>query len=758
MSRTAPIASLDESEPSASKTAGPVSSISLRPRSNRYIAEPGQTLNRDITAIDHQSQNLAASTSSFEAARSSPESMTRQHPALFPPESLSSHKNENTSRPSTTAEAVLDICLCQPDPKIPRPRNAFILYRQHHQQNIILQHRGLSNPEISKIAGQLWQAEPEEVKNTWKAFAEEEKARHAQQYPDYRFQPRHKNKIAPSSVQGEKARCPKCGGRSIVAKSLAFTPSLLHSKPNDCITYSPTLPAPQNSVFSSSHKLLGATSNSIASSNQRDSQVGTTGSPMARKFSDTAIEISDSKRRRYESYRAAIPARRSEVTHPANSNDQNTLSSNVMNLIPRVSDMKRASLPTSPEAKMSARHISTCHSTASSPPLTPHTTGPITGLPASMLPSGSGRNGLHSYPVTPITVHNHLSPRPLSPQAYHNSESLRLAPLLSPAAGEHRRSIEAMIMSIPVIGKLGQLRRIAPPIKEPSLGSPPYRIRGSIIAIEGDETCAAEAMLEQLEIALRRNDEFDIRTLPGPRAPGEHCKLKDYIDVVSVWHDETKKITDFITGVDYTRVEEIRVKDSVSDFSSMREQSNLSSADKLANRHIGDGGLSADARGDFYNAPFERHSCDHHSEEKTEAVAKTECEARRRSDVERLASKIPLLLIGNYILHGSNAWSTALPINDVYSPADHWAWTATLWRGVVGADLTVYVRTTDKERDEPMSANGARTHAAEKKVEIKDDVGAILVRREYGKVDDGAVRRVAFEIGELVRMQAGKQS
>jgi hypothetical protein len=112
--------------------------------------------------------------------------------------------------------------------------------------------------------------------------------------------------------------------------------------------------------------------------------------------------------------------------------------------------------------------------------------------------------------------------------------------------------------------------------------------------------------------------------------------------------------------------------------------------------------------------------------------------------------------VSNYILHGSNAWSSALPINDVYSPADHWTWTATLWRGIAGADLTVYVRSVDKEREEPISAGGAGSSPMEKNVEMKDDVGAILVKRENGKVEDGAVRRVAFEVGEWVRTQAGK--
>jgi hypothetical protein len=49
---------------------------------------------------------------------------------------------------------------------------AFILYRQRHQTEILAQHPGLPNPEVSKIAGELWKAEPESVKNEWKHLAE----------------------------------------------------------------------------------------------------------------------------------------------------------------------------------------------------------------------------------------------------------------------------------------------------------------------------------------------------------------------------------------------------------------------------------------------------------------------------------------------------------------------------------------------------------------------------------------------------------
>ncbi|RMZ77559.1 hypothetical protein DV737_g4293, partial [Chaetothyriales sp. CBS 132003] len=63
-------------------------------------------------------------------------------------------------------------CLCQPEPKIPRPRNAFILYRQHQQATVVRQYPGLPNPEISKIIGEQWSKLSEDQKQRWKALAE----------------------------------------------------------------------------------------------------------------------------------------------------------------------------------------------------------------------------------------------------------------------------------------------------------------------------------------------------------------------------------------------------------------------------------------------------------------------------------------------------------------------------------------------------------------------------------------------------------
>ena len=386
---------------------------------------------------------------------------------------------------------------------------------------------------------------------------------------------------------------------------------------------------------------------------------------------------------------------------------------------------------------------------------------PIMGPPHSRVSSISGRNPLHTYPATPTSAHHHGLPYTTvsaSARPRSDSESLGLAPLLSPAAGDHSSSMAAMIMTIPVIGKLGQLRRIAPPIKTPAPDTPAYRVRGSIIAVEGDDRNASDAMLAQLETYLRRNDEFDVRVLTGPRDPKTDPTLKDYLDMVSEWHVETKKMIDFVTGVEYQKADELRARETAAE---RETSSKADTAGEPMETDLEEGEVVENEKdGEKSSQPTEQEQ--ELEKKKEEMAAAVEREARRQSAAAENSAKIPLLLVSSYILSASNAWSSALPIEDVYSPADHWAWSATLWRGIIGADLTVYVRNIDREREEPMSAGpNSGPSPMEKKVEMKDDVGALLVKREGGKVEDGAVRRVAFEVGEWVRtqsLQSGKRS
>ena len=88
------------------------------------------------------------------------------------------------------------------------------------------------------MIGEKWREQPEELKNRWKRLAEEEKARHQRQYPDYRYQPRRGGKNAggnshkPASGRDEDpSRCAKCGGRYIATPRTPSTPFIAAPPP-----------------------------------------------------------------------------------------------------------------------------------------------------------------------------------------------------------------------------------------------------------------------------------------------------------------------------------------------------------------------------------------------------------------------------------------------------------------------------------------------------------------------------------------------
>ncbi|KAK5087060.1 hypothetical protein LTR05_004231 [Lithohypha guttulata] len=74
--------------------------------------------------------------------------------------------------------------------KIPRPPNAFILYRQHFHPSFKQHNKNMHNNDISKELGKRWKAEPEHVKAKYKKLAQELKAKHAVQHPNYQYAPR----------------------------------------------------------------------------------------------------------------------------------------------------------------------------------------------------------------------------------------------------------------------------------------------------------------------------------------------------------------------------------------------------------------------------------------------------------------------------------------------------------------------------------------------------------------------------------------
>lgn len=67
------------------------------------------------------------------------------------------------------------------------------------------------------------------------------------------------------------------------------------------------------------------------------------------------------------------------------------------------------------------------------------------------------------------------------------------------------------------------------------------------------------------------------------------------------------------------------------------------------------------------------------------------------------STKIPIALVPHYQLTTVDACSIAFPVTDSYDVLTHWRWHATIWRGCVGPDISVVIKSTPEQQDEETS-------------------------------------------------------
>ncbi|EJD07857.1 HMG-box, partial [Fomitiporia mediterranea MF3/22] len=71
---------------------------------------------------------------------------------------------------------------------IPRPRNAFILFRSHALARGMV--KNIQQNEASREIARIWKSADEGTRKRFEAQAEEEKRIHKLKYPGYRYAPR----------------------------------------------------------------------------------------------------------------------------------------------------------------------------------------------------------------------------------------------------------------------------------------------------------------------------------------------------------------------------------------------------------------------------------------------------------------------------------------------------------------------------------------------------------------------------------------
>ena len=77
-------------------------------------------------------------------------------------------------------------------PHVPRPRNAFIIFRSHYYMRAKATQTGINQNSLSCAAASAWKALSDEEKRPYRRQAEEEKLIHYRKHPNYVYTPVNK--------------------------------------------------------------------------------------------------------------------------------------------------------------------------------------------------------------------------------------------------------------------------------------------------------------------------------------------------------------------------------------------------------------------------------------------------------------------------------------------------------------------------------------------------------------------------------------
>lgn len=643
---------------------------------------------------------------------------------------------------------------------------------------MVLKYPGLANPEISKIIGELWREETEEVKNYWKRLAEEEKARHQRQYPQYKYQPRRGGKGGPSarppSASGEDpGRCPKCQGRYIATPRTPSTPFMAGSHHGHPLGPSAMQPFIANNPrvieqVQQHHRPLidmglpqhGGDPRRVPYYPQHQEQLRT----IEENYDGLPPHMSK-RRTQHEDYEVMSPAeaKRRRVNDRGRSPDHSLhISQHPQHIQQSISSPINYAAHNPGTRRTSSVGSSAYTGTPGTSTFGP---GPMVPLPRPRMPTGpSGLQQDTTMMAPPPRPTRQFSTGAPPQSAGHTSrnnstydESLTLAPLQIPtsptqasdASGartlsgggatglgimnqqglsrdSQARGIEAMVMSIPYMNKLDVLRKISPPLGPPAPGSPSVETRGPVIAIEGASAALMREVMPVIEKALRQSDE---------------CETK-------IWTDSSSEKQKDVSG---PRSSERKGDGEDAEMSGTRHNDKDSTESRTGSLSSGSAGSSTtkkDASGtigwgshatgtfNYLQTIMEWHS-------KSAEIIK-HITTKRSTPGSSSKPLLPVALIPDgFSLTLSDKFASTVAITDPYSPVDHWQWMATLWRGIVGPDLVVYIRASTSEE---LARSGSSA------VEYRAP-GIMIVRvdAEKGTVDEKTERRLAFELMEWVR-------
>jgi hypothetical protein len=294
------------------------------------------------------------------------------------------------------------------------------------------------------------------------------------------------------------------------------------------------------------------------------------------------------------------------------------------------------------------------------------------------------------------------------------------------------QSVDEIIMSMPFEAKLAILRKIAPP-RALNKRTP----RGPLIAIEGDNAEAVERLAKWLSETLRKDSELSVKLIDSPdiALKGNRDEaMAEYHVLVAHWLGKSKTtMTDLeydVAGTPDTakanKMDTSAVNTPTPASSSREVDENYDDEDNTPTKHSSNNTMQIDSANPTAAS----------SPKKTNSITDT-MDVDKTTGTTAKPTVKPIAILPLFSLHASNTFACRIPLIDTYAPNDHWSWNATQWRGVIGADLTIYLKDGEEKG---------------KMVEQSEEERLFVVRRGAdADVDGSTLRRVGFEVGEWVR-------
>ncbi|KAF4126409.1 hypothetical protein GMORB2_0145 [Geosmithia morbida] len=505
----------------------------------------------------------------------------------------------------------------------------FILYRTRMAAQATAENPALSNPQISKILGDRWAKETDEVKAQWKRLAEEESKRHRQQYPDYRFQPKRRGSKASQASRlndDDSERCPRQRSDSIPDSSALLPPHQQQpgrgivrtaSELDDLDMASPELKRRRLTTVAEGHPGIHPIQTWASAHDPRHHQHQHHNhpqgySPAAR--TPTSAGFDAQSRGGYPPMGTALPGPGVVARQPS---------------VPR--PPHRAPPPPRP-AGVSGPW------TAASAGYAPYRRSP---------PAESVRLPPLKTAITP-TAASSTTGAPSATTSHDPDSALGYPPItaglgITGGRGSPERSAAEQIMALPFARKMAVVSKICPPL--PRTGGPGASgKRGAVIAVEGSRSDILHQVSQAVEKTLAGCQRANLRAwanespFDGGAISSAAGELQDrmpsiFEDILS-WHKKSKEVA----------------------------------------RHVLEpaaaGGRASPGDGD--------------------EVSPTTTTTAARLPAPSVATPVALLKDGfSLSMSDRFACATSRSLSN-YGPVDHWQWMATLWRGIVGPDLIVH--------------------------------------------------------------------